>query len=79
MEDFVGFIKVSLASIEILKPNIHSHKNIKACVSGISLYFGETAFLFNGETSTGGVLLKKVFLTISQNSQKGACARVFFW
>ena len=56
MEDFVGFIKVSLASIEILKPNIHSHKNIKACVSGISLYFGEAAFLFDEETSTGGVL-----------------------
>ena len=56
MEDFVGFIKVSLASIEILKPNIHSHKNIKARVSGISLYFREAAFLFDGETSTGGVL-----------------------
>ena len=30
------------------------------------------------EAATGGVLLKKVFLEISQNSQENTCARVFF-
>ena len=30
------------------------------------------------ETATGGVLYKKVFLKISQDSQKNACARVSF-
>ena len=28
------------------------------------------------ETATGGVLLEKVFLEISQNSQENTCARV---
>ena len=30
------------------------------------------------ETATKGVLYKKVFLEISQNSQENTCARVFF-
>ena len=30
------------------------------------------------EAATGGVLLKKVFLEFSQNSQENTCARVFF-
>ena len=30
------------------------------------------------ETATGGVLLKKVFLKISQNSQKNTGARAYF-
>ena len=32
----------------------------------------------NLEAATGGVLLKMVFLNISQNSQENTCARVFF-
>ena len=31
------------------------------------------------ETATRGVLLKKVFLEISQNSQENSCARVYFF
>ena len=35
--------------------------------------------LFYSEAATGGVLLKKVFLDISQNSQGNTCARVSFF
>ena len=31
------------------------------------------------EAVTGGVLLEKVFLEISQNSQENTCARVSFY
>ena len=31
----------------------------------------------NAEAATGGVLQEKVFLEISQNSQKNSCARVY--
>ena len=32
------------------------------------------------KAATGGVLLKKVFLEISQNQQKNTCVRVsYFW
>ena len=30
------------------------------------------------EAATGGILSKKVFLKISQNSQENTCGRVFF-
>ena len=32
----------------------------------------------HSEAATGGVLLEKVFLQISQNSQENTCARVSF-
>ena len=35
-------------------------------------------YLSSSETATGGVLWKKVFLKISQNSQKNTCATVAF-
>ena len=35
-------------------------------------------FLKSAEVATGGVLYKKVFLEISQNSQENKCARVSF-
>ena len=37
-----------------------------------------TAILWSAEAATGGVLLKKVFLEILQNSQENTCARVSF-
>ena len=35
--------------------------------------------LFSSEAATGGVMWKKVFLKIPQNSQENTCARVFFY
>ena len=35
-------------------------------------------FFTNSEAATGGVLQKKVFLEISQNSQQNICVRVPF-
>ena len=45
--------------------------------------FGKTEVETNvnrreSETATGGILLKKVSLKISQNSQENTCARVSF-
>ena len=48
------------------------------CVDGINLL--EVWFFVEvySEVATGGVLLKKVFLKISQNSQENTCASVSF-
>ena len=37
-----------------------------------------TSILFTEEAATRGVLCKKVFLEISQNSQENTCVRVSF-
>ena len=38
----------------------------------------EVTFFTNSEAATGGVLWKKVFYQILQNSQKNTCARNYF-
>ena len=43
-----------------------------------SKIFAGISFLKVSEAATGGVLWDKVFLEISQNSQKTTCARAFF-
>ena len=39
---------------------------------------GKKRFPLDSEEATGGVLLEKVFLEISQNSQENTCASLFF-
>ena len=51
------------------------NNNNSACLNSIKLTFPVKQFFFR---SVGGVLLKKVFLEISQNSQENTCARVSF-
>ena len=48
------------------------HDVIHNVMGNIKIYF------IRFKEATGGVLLKKAFLEISQNSQMGTCARVSF-
>ena len=65
--DFPKWLIIMLALFDI---TIHTFASCKA--------FFNSRSLVEGEAATRGVLCKKVFLEISQNSQENTCARVSF-
>ena len=54
------------------------HQKINYIQKKQTLQWVNQGILHSSEAATGGVLYKKVFLIISQNSQENTCTRVFF-
>ena len=71
------FWKESLAQVFSFEFILQNFLQRASCVSTNEIHTGKTFFMF-AEAATRGVLQKKVFLEISQNSQENTCARVSF-